>query len=64
MYSKDFFESDAYNPEVLGIEIFKKMSQYMPYMVFITKAPDFRLRYANRKVSEFLGFNLEDLHKM
>ena len=64
MYSKDYYESVDYNPEIIGIKVFQKISQYMPYMVFITKAPDFKLLYANRKVSEFLGFDLEDLHKM
>jgi|GEM_PF-643851 len=64
MYSKDYYDSIDYKPEKIGIEIFQKMSQYMPYMVFITRAADFKLLYANRKVSEFLGFNLDDLHNM
>lgn len=64
MYSKDYYESGNYNPETIGIKIFQKISQFMPYMVLITKAPDFKLLYANRKVSEFLGFDLDDLHKM
>lgn len=64
MYSKDYYDSTDYKPERIGIEIFQKMSQYMPYMVFIMRAADFKLLYANRKVSEFLGFNLDDLHNM
>lgn len=64
MYSKDYYDSANYKPEKIGIEIFQKMSQYMPYMVFLMRASDFKLLYANRKVSEFLGFNLEDLHHM
>jgi PAS domain S-box-containing protein len=64
MYSKDYYDTIDYKPEKIGIEIFQKMSQYMPYMVFITRAADFKLLYANRKVSEFLGFNLDDLHNM
>lgn len=64
MYSKDYYDSIDYKPEKIGIAIFQKMSQYMPFMVFITRAADFKLLYANRKVSEFLGFNLDDLHHM
>lgn len=64
MYSKDYYDSEDHKPEKIGIEIFQKMTLYMPYMVFITRASDFKLLYANRKVSEFLGFNLDDLHSM
>ena len=61
MYSKDYYESADYNPEVIGTDIFKKMNLHIPCMVFITEAPDFKLLYANRKVFEFSGFNEHDL---
>lgn len=64
MYSKDYYETAEYNPELIGMNIFQKMSQFMPYMVFITRAPDFKLLYANRKVSEFLSLNLDELRQM
>lgn len=64
MFSKDYYVSSEYKSEVIGIEIFKKVSQFMPLMVFVTKASDFSLLYANRKVSEFLGLELSDLHKI
>lgn len=64
MYSKDYYESVDYNPQQIGMNIFQKMSQFMPYMVFITRAPDFKLLYANRKVSEFLSIDLDDLRQM
>jgi PAS domain S-box-containing protein len=64
MYSKDYFQSTAYSPEEIGMRMFRKISQDMPYMVFITRASNFKLLYANRKVTEFLGFDLQDLHKM
>ncbi len=64
MYSKDYFQSPEYSPVEIGMGMFRKISQDMPYMVFITKASNFKLLYANRKVTEFLGFDLKDLHKM
>ncbi len=62
MHSKDYFKSPAYNPEEIGMGVFRKISQDMPQMVFIINASNFKLLYANRKVTEFLGFELDDLH--
>lgn len=64
MFSKDYYVSGEYKSEVIGVEIFKKVSQLMPMMVYVTRASDFSLLYANRKVSEFLGLELSDLHKI
>jgi len=64
MYSKDYFKSPEYSPQEIGMGIFRKISQDMPYLVFIIKASNFMLLYANRKVTEFLGLDLDDLQEM
>lgn len=63
MKSKDFSFSSEFVPENIGKDFFLKLSKLMPFVLTITRAPDFRVLYVNEMIESILGYTAEDIRK-